>query len=499
VAGPQGSLTGPGDDLAGPGADWTAPGSPTQDAPGASRQDLDDWTALAGLVREPGRAGPPGATDLGWRAQHEITPVGPSVQSDEPAEDVTEADDLRAWSGLVGRGGTRRGRQARWEEPGYEPATPADDPTEPGLLGQPGAEPTMLFDEEGSGPGGSWPPAEPGWAGSPPDDPGRLASPIPAPDLRATQGEANQDPVEPPEDDYPPPRSRRIRIGRQSPSASPLLASGDRRQDMGVRLATGLGALILTLGLFKVGPLPSFVLALVVVVLAAAEGFAVLHQAGYRPATLLGLTATASLMIATYLKGETAVPLIFALLVSFTLLWYLAGVVRARPTVNVAITWLGFLWVGFLGSFASLLLNPRIFPNRHGVAFLLGALLAVVGHDAGAWVIGSRFGRHPLVPAISPNKTWEGLIGGMVSAILVSVIVTSQVHPWNFGRAAALGLVVAVVAPLGDLCESMIKRDIGIKDMGSLLPGHGGMLDRIDALLFVLPATYYLVRLLKIG
>jgi phosphatidate cytidylyltransferase len=83
--------------------------------------------------------------------------------------------------------------------------------------------------------------------------------------------------------------------------------------------------------------------------------------------------------------------------------------------------------------------------------------------------------------------------------VFISVLIVGNVHPWSFKRGLALGLVVAVAAPLGDLCESMVKRDLGVKDMGSLLPGHGGLLDRFDAMLFVLPSVYYLVRLLKIG
>jgi phosphatidate cytidylyltransferase len=133
------------------------------------------------------------------------------------------------------------------------------------------------------------------------------------------------------------------------------------------------------------------------------------------------------------------------------------------------------------------------------VAFLVGAVVATVGADVGALVIGGWRGRHPLAPHISPNKTWEGLIGGTVFAVLASAAITGQVHPFTPGKAAVLGLVAAVVAPVGDLCESLIKRDLGLKDMGSLLPGHGGVLDRVDALLFVLPATYYLVRVLHLG
>lgn len=104
-----------------------------------------------------------------------------------------------------------------------------------------------------------------------------------------------------------------------------------------------------------------------------------------------------------------------------------------------------------------------------------------------------------MAPHISPHKTWEGLIGGTVFAVLASAAITGQVHPFTPAKAAILGLVAAVVAPVGDLCESLIKRDLGLKDMGSLLPGHGGVLDRVDALLFVLPATYYLVRVLHLG
>ena len=112
----------------------------------------------------------------------------------------------------------------------------------------------------------------------------------------------------------------------------------------------------------------------------------------------------------------------------------------------------------------------------------------------GRWV-----GDRQLAPNISSNKTWEGLAGGALASILVSTVIVGAIHPWSAANAALLGVVVAVVAPLGDLCESLLKRDLRLKDMGTILPGHGGVLDRVDALLFVLPATYYLVRALNIG
>ena len=282
---------------------------------------------------------------------------------------------------------------------------------------------------------------------------------------------------------------------RTRPEPRPAVVIPSER-NLATAVATGVAVAVLALLLFRAGPGPTMFLALGVVVLAAVEVFDVLRRSGYRPATLLGLTATVSVMLAAYSKGETAIPLVLTLTVVCSLLWYLLGVVRARPTVNVAATLLGFTWVGFLGSFSALLLR---LPERRGVAFLLGAVLATVAYDVGGYFVGSRSGRTPLAPEISPNKTWEGLLGGAAGSVLVSVIITRMVHPWDLGSALALGLVVAMVAPLGDLCESMIKRDLGVKDMGTILPGHGGMLDRFDALLFVLPATYYLVRLLDLA
>lgn len=278
-------------------------------------------------------------------------------------------------------------------------------------------------------------------------------------------------------------------------------AGGARHRDTSalVRWTTGVGIGVAGVILFLLGPVTALLLVIAVVFMAQAECYGVLRRAGYRPASLLGLVAMLAIMIAAYIKGESALPLVLVLTVVFAMIWYLAGVIRGRPTINIAMTLLGFMWVGFLGSFAALLLNPSTFPHRHGVAFLFGAVMATVGYDAGAYVIGARFGKRPLAPNISPGKTLEGLIGGMVVAVVSSVVIVSQFFPWTLKRALILGLVVAVVAPLGDLCESMIKRDIGVKDMGQLLPGHGGVLDRFDAMLFVLPATYYLIRVFNIA
>jgi phosphatidate cytidylyltransferase len=243
----------------------------------------------------------------------------------------------------------------------------------------------------------------------------------------------------------------------------------------------------------------TLVLATVVVTLAAAECYAALRRSGRRPATFLGLVGTVAVMVAAYAKGVAALPLVLVLVVVTAMLWYLVGADRGSPVEGVASTVLGFTWIGVLGSFAALMLAPSQYPQRHGVAFMLGAVVAAIGADVGALAVGSWIGRHPLAPQVSPNKTWEGLVGGAVLAVGLSAGVTGMVHPWTPSKAAVLGIVAAVVAPLGDLAESMFKRDLGLKDMGSMLPGHGGVLDRVDGVLFVLPATYYLVRVLHLG
>ena len=271
------------------------------------------------------------------------------------------------------------------------------------------------------------------------------------------------------------------------------------RRNVPVAIATGVGIAALALVCFKLGTVATLALATVVVTLAAAEAYAALRRSGRRPATLLGLAATIAVMVTAYTKGVAALPLVAMLVLVTAMVWYLVGADRSSAVEGVSATVLGFLWVGVLGSFSALILAPSIYPHRHGVAFLLGAVVATVAADVGALAVGSVIGRHQLAPHVSPNKTWEGWVGGAVLAVVASVFITGHVHPWTPTKAAILGAVIAVVGPVGDLCESLVKRDLGLKDMGSLLPGHGGVLDRVDALLFALPATYYLVRVLNLG
>jgi len=290
------------------------------------------------------------------------------------------------------------------------------------------------------------------------------------------------------------PGGRRPRLGA---SLGPRASGRDNAQ------ATIIGlALVAVYVVFSVlGPPFLVVLAAAVVLLITAEIFAVLRRAGYKPATLLGLVATVALMFGCYWKGERAIPLVVVLTVVFTFLWYLAGVVHARPTVNIAATLMAFGWGGLLGSFAALLLRPSgIAGHGHdGIAFMWAAVGCTVINDVIAYVAGQAFGRTPMAPSVSPSKTWEGFVVALVATVLFGTAVIGHFHPFRMRTGFEVGLAIAIVAPLGDLCESMVKRDIGLKDMGSALPGHGGLTDRFDSLLFALPTTYYMLQVLHVG
>jgi phosphatidate cytidylyltransferase len=261
-----------------------------------------------------------------------------------------------------------------------------------------------------------------------------------------------------------------------------------------VAVGVGVAMAAVALILFNLGPGFTMILVTAVLVGAAAELYAALRKVGYQPATLLGLTSVGGLALASFWRGEAAFPLVLFLSVAFALLWFLFADTEARPVPNLAVTMLGIGYIGVLGSFAALILK-----HPDGTGILTVAILGTAAYDIGGLFVGSSAGRSRLAPSVSPNKTYEGLAGGMVCALFVTVVAGTQIHPWDeLGDALALGVVLAAVAPLGDLAESMVKRDLDIKDMSTILPGHGGLLDRFDALLFVLPATYYLCRLLDI-
>ena len=396
----------------------------------------------------------------------------PVIVPDAKGDDT--GDDLEAWSSFATSGPRWRDQSSDWEKPDYDDTSMLhDDETRVGALDtsdRPAPDDFFSFDEY--------------------DD--EVAPPPPV--SRRVERPDAAVPAEQLARDRPPPGSSRMPAEPEAWDEGPPRddeGGGDLRKRVLTAAVLAAGALFV----FALGPGPAVVLVTVVVAVCAGELFDSLRRGGYQPATLLGLVASASMVAAAYWKGEVALPLVLGLTVVFTLLWYLVGVTRVAPTMNLSVTVFGVAYVGLLGSFAALILT---FPN--GIGVLIGVVVAVAAADAGALFVGRRFGQRLLAPDISPNKTVEGVVGGGLVAVVVSWLVLGVIglHPWAAGTAVALGLVVAVAAPLGDLCQSMLKRDLELKDMGTVLPGHGGLIDRFDALLFVLPSAYYLCRLLEI-
>ena len=251
---------------------------------------------------------------------------------------------------------------------------------------------------------------------------------------------------------------------------------------------------IAVLALLFVGKGPFAWFAGLVVLLGQAELYAVMRARQLQPATLLGLVCGALILAGSYLHGAAAAPFGLALAMGLTVLWYMAAPVALRrsTTVNAGVTILGTVYVPFLASFALLLLG---LPGDVG----RNAFLVVVGltalYDLAAYAVGSLWGSRPLAPTVSPNKSWEGAVGGTLVILIVALAIVPAIDPFTSSTAVGLALVLSVVAPIGDLVESAIKRDLGVKDMGAILPGHGGILDRIDAILFAAPAAYYFLLL----
>ena len=261
---------------------------------------------------------------------------------------------------------------------------------------------------------------------------------------------------------------------------------------LGMRVITGV-ALVAAFGiiLFLFKARGAVALVSVVLSFAVFEFFTALRQRGFQPAILPGALATLILPVVAFNKGAEGLLITMVLTTLTTLLWYLFGVVRDRPAVNIAVTVMGVLMIGLLGGVSGLILRA---PN--GLGIFVSAILVTAAYDIFGYFVGANLGQRPLAPDISPNKTVEGLAGGMVGAIIAAILIgVVSVKPWtSTTMALSLGVVVAIMAPLGDLTESMIKRDLGLKDMGAILPGHGGVLDRIDAMIFSIPAVFFLAR-----
>ena len=303
----------------------------------------------------------------------------------------------------------------------------------------------------------------------------------------------------------PPVQTGRRRGGQPAgrPVSSPRSGSQPSSRNMPVAVAVGalIAAVFVATLLWR--PLGVIAMVTVIIALAAIEFYDRVTEKGYRPAVVAGIAACVAAPLATYWIGERALPLV----VTIGFMAASAGFIGARsieagPMPNASITTLGIVWIGLLGSFAALILRFSTVPGSPtwGTDTLFLLALGVVANDIGALFVGSAAGRTPLRAWISPSKTVEGFIGGALLTIVALVVV--GIGEWSDtwtsrGHLLLLALVISVMAPMGDLVESMFKRNLDVKDFGSIIRGHGGVLDRFDGFLFTLPAVYYLTIVLE--
>jgi phosphatidate cytidylyltransferase len=279
------------------------------------------------------------------------------------------------------------------------------------------------------------------------------------------------------------------------PAGTPVPRRAPRSgRNLPLAIVTGVGLAGLLLGALVLSK-PVFVLfVLTVVLLAVTELIQVLRARATRPAAAVVYPMTVLLLVGAYLKGPAALSFGLMLTVLAAFGWYLVDRGRTEVTRNVAATVFAVLYLPFLAAHLPLVVARA----EHYVGAMIGYALLVVVYDTGAYATGATIGRHPMAPHISPNKSWEGAAGATVLTLAVGAFVLPLWVPWTLPSGLVLAAVACVVAPLGDLSESMLKRDLAVKDMGSILPGHGGMLDRIDALLFMAPALYYVLALFSL-
>jgi phosphatidate cytidylyltransferase len=205
------------------------------------------------------------------------------------------------------------------------------------------------------------------------------------------------------------------------------------------------------------------------------------------------IVATVVMLFGAYQARHAGQAVGVIVLVFGGIAWLLSDSGRRDVVRTLSATVLFGLWVGFLASYAVLLVNR---PTGGAIAVLAVAGAAIFT-DIGGYAFGVAFGRHKVAPSISPNKSWEGLVGGLVVATVVAALVLPLFgDTFTPATAAVVAFLCGGASFVGDLTESMLKRDLGVKDLGTVLPGHGGVLDRVDGILLALPVGFYAIELL---
>lgn len=263
-----------------------------------------------------------------------------------------------------------------------------------------------------------------------------------------------------------------------------------------LRLITGTAIGLFVLACVIAGGIPLTLLVMYIAYVGSKEYVDILQKKGFRPFLKLIIFVDVLIVILTTLKRFDLVPVILTLgtIGAFTLVLCKG---RQPYIANVATTVLGFIYGGLLPCYVILLRQLNLdslglftIKMNSGLGFMLLLFCTILMTDVGGYVFGSKFGKTPLAPVVSPKKTIEGAIGGSLLAVTVAMLIGWAIHiEWY--QSLIAGLLITTFAQIGDLAESLIKRDAGVKDSGNSLPGHGGFLDRADSYLFSTPVAYF--------
>lgn len=253
---------------------------------------------------------------------------------------------------------------------------------------------------------------------------------------------------------------------------------------------------IIFLGTLIWGKLPFTIAIALAAALGSIELFSLFETKGEAvpTAAVLGILGSVAYVFMAYFKGFASYGYVTIALVFLSFIWYMVVLRHVKPTKAVALTVLAPILSGLCLSHLVLL---RELPIRKSWLIVIFLMALIWVYDVVAWAIGRKLGRHKIAPSVSPNKSLEGAIAGTVGVIAASmlfrlIVVSIEEYRWfSIGVALVIAAIVVVLGPLGDLSESLIKRDYGVKNMGSLIPGHGGIMDRFDSTLFTAPAVFY--------
>lgn len=263
---------------------------------------------------------------------------------------------------------------------------------------------------------------------------------------------------------------------------------------------------VVMLGTLIWGPLPFACAIALAAVIGSFELFSMFETKGAATPTaaILGIAASLAYVFLAHYRGLECYGYVTVGLLFASFMWYVLVLKHVKPTKAVALTVLAPLLVGLCLSHLVLIrdLVDGLAPENRGWLLLIFFMALIWVYDVLAWAVGRKIGAHKMAPSVSPNKSWEGAIAGTVGAVAASMLfrwlillsLGSNRSEWGWftaGVALVIAAIVCLLGPLGDLSESLMKRDYGVKDMGKMIPGHGGIMDRFDSTLFTAPAVFY--------